>query len=452
MTKGKRKETLGMFDVLFQPIKIGPVEIKNRLAVAPMNMMGDRDRHPTRQYTCHFNARAVGGFGLLTTGSIMTSKEASEEYPFVPSLYRGSLNHGYYTDFTEAIHSMGADARVFAQLSPGFGRQTGRKGAMGASAIPFKVDELYDGMLKFYRPWAKYHVGRWAEHFHSPREMTVEEILKAQKNYQWAAERCILFGFDGIEIHACHGYGLHQFLSPRSNQRTDQYGGSVDNRARYVLELVKVCKESFGDTVPIVVRLSGREYQPDGITPEEMRRTAYLCQEAGADAIDLSNSSGYDDMAHYFCSTPDNLMLLEVQGKKLKEVVSIPIITPGLATPEVAAKAVKDGETDIVSLGRQAIADPNWPNKVKEGRLGEIIRCVKDNYCLAMLQAGAASIRCTQNPEFGKEEFLPQYWPKPMKGRVPPSLSRWKPGLRSMATSEAWQAAEKRRKARSKDE
>ncbi|MCE5261968.1 MAG: NADH:flavin oxidoreductase [Deltaproteobacteria bacterium] len=437
-----------MFDALFQPIKIGPVEIKNRVAVAPMNMMGERDRHPTRQYTCYFNARAVGGFGLMTTGSILTSKEAGDEYPFVPTLYKGSLNFGYYTDFVESIHSMGTEARVFAQLSPGFGRQTGKRGAMSASAVPFKVEELYDGLPKSYLPWTKYHVGCWAEHFNAPREMTVEEIKKALKDFQWAAERAILFGFDGLEIHACHGYGLHQFLSPRTNKRADQYGGSVENRARYVLELIAVCKQSFGDSVPIVVRMSGREYQPDGITPEDTRRTAFLCQEAGADAIDLSNSSGYDDMDHYFCSTRDNVMLLEAQGRKLKEAVKIPIITPGLASPEVAEKAVREGETDLVSLGRQAIADAGWPNKVKEGRLDEIIWCVKDNFCLAMLQAGTGSLRCTQNAEYGKEEYLPQYWPKPMKGRIPPTLRRWKPGLRWQAKSEAWKAFEERRKSK----
>lgn len=438
-----------MFDELFEPIKIGPLTIKNRVAMAPMNMMGERDCRPTRQYTCYFNARALGGFGLLTTGSILTSKVAAREYPFVPNLYKGSLNFGYYTDFVESIHSMGTDAKVFAQLSPGFGRQTGRHNAMAASPVPFETEDLYDGLPDSYLPWTKFHLTSWAEHFRPPREMTVEEIIHSLKEYKWAAERAILFGFDGIEIHACHGYGLHQFLSPRTNKRTDEYGGSLENRAHYVLELIKVCKESFGDAVPVMVRMSGREYQEDGITPEDMRRTAYLCQEAGADAINLSNSSGYDDMKHYFCGTRDNLMLLEAQGKKLTETLTIPVITPGLTTPEVAAKAVKDGETDIISLGRQAIADPDWPNKVKEGRLDEITFCSKDNFCLVMLQAGQASLRCTQNPNYGKEEYLPEYWPKPMKGKVPESLRRWKPGLRWQEKSEAWQEFMKRRAAES---
>jgi 2,4-dienoyl-CoA reductase-like NADH-dependent reductase (Old Yellow Enzyme family) len=430
-----------MFDKLFEPLKIGPVVIKNRIALSPMNMVGDRDKHPTKQYTCYFNARAQGGFGLLITGSIITSKEASDEYPFVPALYRGSLNFGYYTDFVESVHSQGTNTKIFAQLSPGFGRQTGKEGARGASPIPFKREDIYEGMeCKQEHVWNKFHLTNFTTHLlRVPRALTIEEIQKDQKNFIWAAEKAILFGFDGIEIHACHGYMLHQFLSPRSNQRTDKYGGSVENRARYVLELIEICKKTFGDAVPILVRMSAREYQPDGITPEDMRRVAYLCQEAGADAIDLSNGSGYDDMNHFFCLGSDNVELLEAQGRKLKETITIPVITPGLTTPAVAEKAVADGLTDMVSLGRQALADPDWPSKVKEGRVKDIITCDKDNFCIRIgLWGGQASMRCTQNPNFGKEEFNPQYWPKPLKGRVPPTLLRWKPGLKWQATDQTY--------------
>lgn len=430
--KSDGMEVQAVFDALFKPITIGRVNIKNRIAVAPMNKMGERDCHPTKQYMCFFNARSLGGFGLITTGAILTSKMAADESPSgPPNLYRGSMNYGYYTDFVESIHSMSKDTKVFAQLSPGFGRQTGMKDAAGASAIPFRKEDLINGVPKASLAWNKYHLADWTESLlAAPRNMTVEEISDAQKNFLWAAERAILLGFDGIEIHACHGYVLHQFLSPRTNRRTDIYGGSVENRSRYLMELLALCRKSFGDVVPLVVRLSGREYQEDGISPEDMRRTAYLCQEAGADGIELSNGSGYDDLEHYFCSTPDNMELLKAQGKKLKEAIKIPVITPGLTTPQVAEMAVQDGETDLVSLGRQAIADPDWPNKVKEGRLDEIIKCTKCNLCLSMIQSGTGSTRCSQNPNFGKEEYMPQYWPKPMKGHIPPTLKRWKPGLR----------------------
>jgi 2,4-dienoyl-CoA reductase-like NADH-dependent reductase (Old Yellow Enzyme family) len=423
-----------VYDKLFEQIKIGPVTIKNRIAMAPMNQQGDRDSHVTLQYICYFNARALGGFGLLTTGSIITSKEARDEYPFVPYLYPGSFNMGYWSDFTESIHSMGTNTKIFAQLSPGFGRQTGRTNAKSSSATPFKREELYEGLLKAKstRAWAKYWRNDWTNHLLAiPRAMTVDEIHADQKSFVRAAELAILAGFDGIEIHGPHGYGLHQFLSPRINKRTDQYGGSVENRARYITELLTMLRKEFKNSVPIVVRMSGREYQPDGIKPEDVRNAAKLFEEAGADAISLSNGSGYDDFKHFFPDTPDNYELLEAQGKKLKAVIKIPVISAGFQTPAVAEKVIKDGETDMVALGRQAIADPDWPNKVAEGKVNEIAMCKRDNYCVAMgIWGGTVSMRCTVNPNYGKEQYMPQYWPKPMKGRLPETLKRWKPGER----------------------
>ncbi|MBN1376326.1 MAG: NADH:flavin oxidoreductase [Dehalococcoidia bacterium] len=438
-----------MYDSLFQPIKIGPVEIKNRIAMAPMNSQGDKDGHPTLQYMCYFNARALGGFGMMTTGSILTSKEARDEYPLVPYLYPGSFNGGYYFDFTEGIHSMGTDTKIFAQLSPGFGRQTGRNGVRGASPIPFNREELTKGIGKETLPWAKYWVHPWAEHLLGvPREMTIDEIHKAERGFIRSADTAILTGFDGIEIHAPHGYLLAQFLSPRSNQRKDEYGGSLRNRARFVLELVKMCKEHFGDTVPIVVRLSATEYQPDGSTPEDVRQICVWCEEEGADAISLSNSSGYDDSINYFGTKgPDDLgkLIIEAQGKKLKQSIKIPVIMVGLHTPAAAAKAIEDGETDMIALGRQAMADPDWPNKVKENRVNEIIKCTKDMYCLATGNLGAQiGMRCTQNPNYGFEQYNSAYWPKPRKARIHETLRRWKPG-------EKWQREEPYKQLYSKD-
>ncbi|MCJ7694019.1 MAG: NADH:flavin oxidoreductase [Anaerolineaceae bacterium] len=423
-----------MYEKLFEPIKIGPVTIKNRIAMAPMNQQGDRDCHVTLQYMSFFNARALGGFGLLTTGSIITNKEGREEYPFVPYLYPGSFNMGYWADFTEGIHSQGTDTKIFAQLSPGFGRQTGRTNARTASAVPFKREDLYDGLLKAKstRAWAKYWRNDWTNHLLGvPRPMTVDEIHDAQKSYIRASEMAILAGFDGIEIHGPHGYGLHQFLSPRTNKRTDEYGGSVENRCRYISELLVMLRKDFGNSVPVCVRMSGREYQPGGIQPEDVRKAAQIFESSGADAISLSNGSGYDDFSHFFPDDKDNKELLEAQGKKLKDIIKIPVISAGFSTPAGSENAIRNGQTDLVALGRQAMADPDWPNKVKEGRVDEIMYCSRDNYCVAMgIWGGTVSQRCTVNPNYGKEQYMPQYWPKPMKGKLPDTLKRWKPGDR----------------------
>jgi len=428
-----------MYDHLFAPIKIGPVEIKNRIAMAPMNSQGDKDGHPTLQYTCYFNARALGGFGMMTTGSILTSREAFEEYPLVPYLFPGSFNAGYWYDFVEGVHSMDTGVKLFAQLSPGFGRQTGRQNVRGASPVPFKREDLYHSIQKQSYAWTKYWINDWSNHLlGTPREMTIEEIQKAQRGFLRSAAMAILAGFDGIEIHGPHGYLLHQFLSPRSNQRKDEYGGSLKNRARFLLELTSKCRELFGNAVPIVVRVSGAEYSEGGNTPENVRQICIWVEEAGADAISLSNGTGYDSR-EFAPVARDNTILLEAQGKKLKQVIKIPVITTGLHTPEVAAKAVNDGETDIIALGRQAMADPEWPNKVKEGRINEITRCTHDMFCLAMGNMGAqVGTRCTANPNYGKEQYNPKYWPKPMKGQIPETLKRWKPGEKWQSMPGPW--------------
>ena len=128
-------------------------------------------------------------------------------------------------------------------------------------------------------------------------------------------------------------------------------------------------------------------------------------------------------------------------------------LAQGLQTPAVAEKAILDGDTDMVSLGRQALADAEWPNKVREGRVNEITFCNKDNFCLRIgLWGGQASMRCTVNPELMKEEFNPKFWPKPLKGRVAPTLMRWKPGLRWQKTDQSYIDLENRRKQKEKEE
>ncbi|MDF1552928.1 MAG: NADH:flavin oxidoreductase [Deferrisomatales bacterium] len=442
-----------MYDALFEPIKIGPVEIKNRIAVAPMNQQGDRNRHPTAQYMNFFNARALGGFGLCTTGSILISKAASAEYPFVPYLYPGSQTGGYWYDFTEGIHSQGTGTKVFGQLSHGFGRQTGREGVRGASAIPFNRADLYRGQSKESASWTRYFKSDWTNHLLGvPRPMTIDEIKKDVRSWVRSAELAILAGFDGLEIHGPHGYGMHQFLSPRTNQRTDEYGGSLRNRARFMLEIIEAVREHFGSAVPLCVRMSGREYQEGGIQPEDVRQVARWCEEAGADAISLSNGSGYDDFAHFFPSDQNNQPLLDAQGKKLKEAVSIPVITVGVQYPAVADRVIREGETDMISLGRQAIADPEWPNKVKEGRIDEIVRCTKDNACVTLGIWGAQiGMRCTQNAHYGKEQYVPEFNPKPMKLRIPETLKRWKPGVKWQEHNELWQSTVKSAKSEAQD-
>jgi len=433
-----------MYENLFEPIKIGPVEIKNRMCLAPMNHQGDRRGNPTLQSKAFYNARALGGYGLIFSGAILTNREAYQEYPMIPYFYPGSMNGDEWYDLVESIHSMQAGTKVFAQLLTSIGRQgargiNGKPGPRGPSVNSMTRKDLYDGLGKKHFNWSKYWVHDWTGHLlHSPRETTVPEIKYMVDRFVKAAEMSILAGFDGIEIHSAHGYGQALWLSSRSNQRTDDYGGSLRNRARFLLELMTKTRAAFGNTVPIDVRMSAREYKPGSLSAEDMRQIAYWCQEEGADAISFSDGSGYDHMERLF-PEEENMKIIKAQGKKAKEVIKIPIITAGIHDPKNCSELVASGETDMIAHGRQAMADPAWPNKVKEGKIDEIVRCAHCGFCTGMGHIGAqVSCRCTVNPNYQKEQYMPELWPRPMKGRVQESLKRWKPGDRWQGKFSPW--------------
>ncbi|MBI5443722.1 MAG: NADH:flavin oxidoreductase [Deltaproteobacteria bacterium] len=425
-----------MYEELFEPIKIGAVEIKNRIAEAPMNQQGDRFGHPTKQYICAHNARALGGFGLIIAGAILTDKSAHEEYPFIPYLYPGCNTVGFWGDFTDSIRSQGTDTKVFAQMCIGIGRQGARPGCRAPSDLPVDPAELMRNEPAAARAWFPYFTSNFAKHLGKLKmsEFTIDQIKEAEHRFVRSCELAILAGFDGIEIHACHGYLMHTFLTPRSNQRTDEYGGSPANRARLQLNLVKGCKASFGDAVPVTFRISAQEFQEGGLSAEDVRQICVWAEGAGADGVHFSQSSGYDDQKNWMThkkSDRDCLSILESQGKKLKQAVRMPVITVGLHSPSTAARAIAEGQTDMISLGRASIADPAWPNKVKEGRVDEINACTKCMYCLVMgVYSGRQFMRCMTNSTYGVEEYDPKFWPKPVQAKIPESLRRWKPGLR----------------------
>jgi dimethylglycine catabolism A len=251
--------------------------------------------------------------------------------------------------------------------------------------------------------------------------MSVAEIKQDVEDFLRAADLAIVFGYDGIEIHAPHGYLLHQFLSPRTNKRTDAYGGTLEKRAQFVLELIDGMRREFGKALPISVRMSGNEHVEGGITPEDMRKTSKLVEQAGADCIHLSD--GCFEAFRYFFPEKENTHLLEEQGKKLKAAVKIPVIHFSIHDPDVAEKAIADGQTDLISAGRSFLADPEWANKVQEGKVDKIVKCQRCYGCLASLYR-EGGIRCIVNPNLGRERYMPEYWPTKRTARIPETLAR----------------------------
>jgi len=323
----------------------------------------------------------------------------------------------------ETIHHFGA--KSFIQLSPGFGRQQRywRTPLYSASGgIPMDAEKVFESTPDALKPYLSVKPDKMKAPFTDvPREMTIAEIKQDIEDYIKAADLAIVAGFDGIEVHSPHGYLLHQFLSPRTNKRTDIYGGSLENRARFLIEIITGLRQGFGPDLPISVRLSGAEHVEGGITPEDMRKYAKLAEQAGANCIHLSD--GCFEAFRYFFPQEENVHILEEQGKKLKNVVDVPIISFSIHDPELAEKAISEGQTDMISMGRQLLADPEWPNKVKEGRVKDIVRCQRDFACLAALYR-EGGIRCIMNPNLGRERYMPEYWPQRRSARIPETLAR----------------------------
>jgi len=371
--------------------------------------------HIDEQMKAWFAARAVGGFGLIWSTATPVFPPPPGEVTFQnPCLYNIGHCEGW-ADMAETLHSFGS--RLVVQLIPGYGRQIfdplpkNMPGYMGAaSSIPYSVErsrlpkiglEAHAKRGTLWCPW-EMPDGKPKKGPIVP-EMTIDDILfieECVENAVILAKKC---GVDAAEIHMCHGYLTHGFISPRSNKRTDRYGGSLDNRARFAREMMEKARKAVGPDYTIGFRMSGDECMPDGFTHEEMKEIAISLQDLGADFCDLSGGS-YEAMD---CMFPDEDGFMLKWAESLKKVLKIPVITPSIHDPEKAEKAILEGRTDMVGLGRQAIADPAWPNKVAAGE--KVRKCTRCNIgCQARVACGLG-VRCTVNPEAGLEQYNPEY-------------------------------------------
>jgi len=389
---------------LFSPIKIGPVEIKNRVAMAPMNCIySDPGGYVSEQQLAYYAARAKGGNGLIITECVMAT-QLGAKFDFVNNCKFWNVTHiPGMSELAETIHYFGA--KVFVQLSIGFGNKghTTVAGEQPYAPSPIPYEIPYENLPKGFKENAALiqHIIKGEV----PREMTVEEIHSEEEAFANSARMAVNCGFDGIEIHAPHGYLEHQFLSPRSNKRTDEYGGSLENRMRFVLEVCKKTRDAVGNSVAVGVRASANEHMPGGFTYEDQKVLVKRLEELGMDYFHLSN--GTYEALNYFFPDRDDANLEDAKG--FKEIVKMPIITPSCHDPQLADRAIHDGMTDMISLGRQCYADPEWTNKAQAGKFKEINKCKRCNECLIRI-CTAQGVRCAINPNTGREKYMPEYW------------------------------------------
>ena len=362
------------YQKLFTPVSIGNVQLKNRFALAPMGPLGlgDASGGFNQRGIDYYTERAKGGTGLIITGVTFVDNEVEEHgMPNCPSPTYDSVHFTRTArEMTERIHAYGA--KVFLQMSAGFGRVT----------IPTNLGE--------YPPVAPSPIPhRWLDKI--CRELTVEEIHKIVKSFGLGAYNAKRAGFDGVQIHAVHeGYLLDQFAISMFNHRTDEYGGSLENRLRFAKEVVEEIKARCGQDFVVTLRFSPKSMIKDwrvGALPgenfTEMGRdlpegieAAKLLVKYGYDALDVDVGS-YD--AWWWSHPPmyQEKGLYRAYAKLVKDAVDVPVILAGrMDNPDMALASLENGDCDIISLGRPLLADPDYVKKLRCGKTDEIRPCM----------------------------------------------------------------------------
>lgn len=333
-----------MMPKLFEPLTIRGVTFKNRIWLPPMCQFACEDQtgNPNPWHLVNAGTYAAGGAGLVMVEATAVSPEGR-----ITAQCVGIWNdhqRDLWKPVTEFVKQQGAVPAI--QLA-----HAGRKAS----------DDLYQKTL----PISK---GGWqtigpsvlaVEGLDPPREMTKDDIARVTQDFAVAAQRSIDAGFEVIEIHAAHGYLLHEFLSPLSNIRTDEYGGSLENRARFTIEVVKAVRKVIGESVPLFVRFSATDYVEGGFTPTETAIVSNWCHEAGADLFDIS--SGGLLRSIFISSSPGYQVPFAEQVKKDFNLLTAAV--GKITTPEQAEEILQSEKADAVFVGRQMINDPHFANR-----------------------------------------------------------------------------------------
>lgn len=415
------------YDMLFSPMKIGNVEIKNRIVMAPMCMgFGQYNGCATETMMNYYEERAKGGVGL-----IFTEITRINDITGASSFGQLGMSHDYQIpalrEMADRIHKH--NCKIMVELHHP-GRQN--LGLMiGTVPICNVGSKLMGNLYTKILTQAVIPQGKKLQDKHivprtvAPskcerskmsdsvnRELSVKEIKRIICQFVEGAVRVKKAGCDGVELHAAHGYLIQQFLSPNTNKRTDQYGGSLENRMRFLLEIIDGIRSNCGKDFPIVVRLTVDEMYSEigqngkGYNLEEGIKMAKILNDKGIDAIDVS-SAAYDTFNYWLEPTTFTPGWRKYLASEVKKVVDIPVIAANLIrSPKQAEMQLEEGTQDFISLGRPLIADPHWPNKVKSGNENLIKRCVCCLYCFESMMKGAYKYthgNCSVNPFVGRE-------------------------------------------------
>jgi len=360
---------------LFQPFQIGNVELKNRIVMLSMDTGYGDDGYASKRDRDYLVARAKGGAGLIITGMLMPGS-TGVPLPGRISIHADRFIPGLKED-ADAVHAAGA------KIAPQIGLQY-----YWARADGEKIEEIGPSEVATRKN-------------SKPRALTADEIHQIIDEYAEGVRRARDAGFDAVELHCGIGYLIARFLSPATNKRTDEYGGTLENRMRFLLEILASAKRKAGSDFPIICRFSADEFMDGGNRLEDGKRIAAMMESAGVSCINVG--AGWHE-----CRTP--LIYMSVPrgnfvylAEEIKKVVKIPVIAAyRINNPILADSIIAQGKADLVGMGRALLADPELPNKAMQERFDDIRPCIACNYCLDRIMLGAPVV-CSVNPQLGRE-------------------------------------------------
>ena len=389
------------FSQLISPGKIGTLELRNRIIMTPMGSnLAEADGHCGERIQRYYEERAAGGAGMVIVGvgaitwpegTCNPNQVAISDDVFLPGLEA----------LSKRVHQHGCKAAIQLQHA---GKVAVRDIAAGRPMLVPSIPPHQSGdMMEALTPA---EMAAFVSNYTSEgarveyKVATQADIDRLILKFAEAADRAKRAGFDAVELHAGHGYILSEFLSPNVNKREDQYGGSLENRARLLVEVIKAVKEKVGKDFPVWCRLDAKEYRVDGgINYEDAKRTAQLAEAAGIDAIHVS---AYGNPAIGVAFTEAPLVQKPAAyvefAAGIKKKINIPVIAVGRIEPELADKIIAEGKADFVAMGRKLLADPDLPNKLTENRPGDIRPCIYCYTCVSQIFINK-SVMCAVNPQ-----------------------------------------------------
>jgi 2,4-dienoyl-CoA reductase-like NADH-dependent reductase (Old Yellow Enzyme family)/thioredoxin reductase len=364
---------------MFSPIQIGNLSVRNRFVVSPMVVnYCTADGQATETYIAYHEERAKGGWGLIVTEDYAVNPGA-KAFVGIAGLWEDGQILGH-AELTKRVHNHGA--AIFAQIYHA-GRQATRA-VIGTEAVaPTAIPCPFSGEM--------------------PHGLTVEETERIIEQFGDCALRAKKAGFDGIEVHGGHGYLIAQFMSSYSNKRFDKYGGNLTSRMRFPLNIIANIRSKCGDDFPIQFRISADEMVPGGRTIEDTKAQVRMLEQAGVNSFNVSVGA---DGSH-FVQVPtaaNGHGWITDHAAAVKSVVNVPVFTVSrINDPLIAESVVASGKADGVVMGRGSLADPEVPNKAREGRFDDIIQCTACMQGCETRVIAQLPVRCTVNPRTGRE-------------------------------------------------